>query len=171
QPVNIAVKKDLLEKFETWKSDHAQQFWLDLQTRSSQLRTAGVLVEGPEPFAHQSIRRNASQIHSDLTTSENESSSSRNDITDGNITTPYEISDLVDSENSDRLAPDSTVLDTSKAAAVTMASTSNQTSSIADSILGPASVDAEPEQVDISIIDKNERSELLASIDQASHAA
>lgn len=40
--------------------------WLDRRTKSSQMRTAAVLVEGSEPFAYQSIRRNASQFHGAL---------------------------------------------------------------------------------------------------------
>ncbi|KAI8596047.1 hypothetical protein EDD21DRAFT_17560 [Dissophora ornata] len=74
--LNEDVKEDVLRNFETWKADHAPQFWLDRRTQSSQIRTAATLVEGSEPYAEQSIRRNATRTRSAVAESENMSSSS-----------------------------------------------------------------------------------------------
>ncbi|KAG0015210.1 hypothetical protein BGZ80_009979, partial [Entomortierella chlamydospora] len=106
-------KKILLEKFETWKIDHAQQFWLDQRTQSSQMRVADVLVEGSEPYALQSIHRNVSRTHGDLATNRNASTSSHKN---------------------------------------------NSTSVVASSLDLP-SVDVEAEQIDISVVEEDERDE------------
>ncbi|KAF9275926.1 hypothetical protein BGZ88_002052, partial [Linnemannia elongata] len=122
------VKRDLLQKFETWKTDHAQQL----------ARPANTIFSNANRWC---------------------------------AAASYGISDLDESENLDRLTPVSASLDSSKLAAGTIASTSNQDpTTIAASSLDPPSDDAEPEQVDISVFDENERAELLANIDQASHA-
>ncbi|KAG0225738.1 hypothetical protein BGW41_004577 [Actinomortierella wolfii] len=47
--------------FDAWKANKSQDFWLDRRTERSAKRTAAKLVEDSEPYASQSIERNASK--------------------------------------------------------------------------------------------------------------
>ncbi|KAF8924617.1 hypothetical protein BGZ58_001615 [Dissophora ornata] len=137
--LNEDVKEDVLRNFETWKADHAPQFWLDRRTQSSQIRTAATLVEGSEPYAEQSIRRNATRTRSAVAESENMSSSSSS------------------SSNHNREYQQIQDYDYSYAYE-NMISSSDQ-----------ASAAAEPESADSSDVGESERAELLANIEQACH--
>ncbi|KAF9198106.1 hypothetical protein BGZ49_001182 [Haplosporangium sp. Z 27] len=168
------VKEDLVQKFETWKTDHAQQFWLDQRTHSSQMRTAAVLVKGSEPYVHQSIHRNASRIRGDLVTDMNVLASSplfsHSYATDGHAMKPDENSDLTESENPDRLTQAPTSLDSLNPAKAMVASSLSQASTAETvSSSDQASKDTESELVSVSVVDDVERAELLANIHQSCH--
>ncbi|KAF9426428.1 hypothetical protein BGZ76_002767 [Entomortierella beljakovae] len=70
------TKKILLSKFETWKVNHATEFWVNRRIQSSQIRTAATLVEGSEPYADLNIHRNATQARNAMANSKNTSTSS-----------------------------------------------------------------------------------------------
>ncbi|KAF9400967.1 hypothetical protein BGZ76_007632, partial [Entomortierella beljakovae] len=60
--LNVGIKKILLRKFDDWKDNRGTEFWVNRRVQSSQIRTAGTLVEGSEPYAEHFIYKNASQI-------------------------------------------------------------------------------------------------------------
>ncbi|KAG0318107.1 hypothetical protein BG000_004339, partial [Podila horticola] len=90
--------------------------------------------------------------------------------TDGHVMNRDEISGLAESENPDRLTQAPASLDSLKQTTAAVASTLDQASTPATvSLSDQASGDAESEQVNISVVDEIERTELLANIDQACH--
>ncbi|KAF9085964.1 hypothetical protein BGX27_003293 [Mortierella sp. AM989] len=70
------TKKILLSRFETWKVDHATEFWVNRRIKFSQIRTAATLVEGSEPYADQYIHKNATQTRNAMANSKNTPTSS-----------------------------------------------------------------------------------------------
>ncbi|KAF9432553.1 hypothetical protein BGZ76_010640 [Entomortierella beljakovae] len=55
-------RERLRHEFDNWKVCEASQFWADRSIQNSAIRTSVKLVAGSEPYAKQSLKRNASKI-------------------------------------------------------------------------------------------------------------
>ncbi|KAG0196154.1 hypothetical protein BGX28_010505, partial [Mortierella sp. GBA30] len=64
QTANLSdrLRKQLLDRFNIWKTDKAPQFWLNRRARLAAMRTVATLIEGSKPYAEEAILHNVATV-------------------------------------------------------------------------------------------------------------